>query len=314
MRRTGTIERIGVAEIESLFLRLYGWVFREQFVEDYGIDAYLELAGDSGPNGKLIALQIKTGQSYLRYNSENGITYYIDPKHYRYWTSYSLPVLILIYDEIKQICYWEVVNETKIESTATGYKISIPLSNTLSAEAKPLIEKIVEVPLSKIKFNNLVVHRSLMRSIWKNDKRIIVEIDEWINKSSGRGDFKFYLEDDGELEEIEEWNWQIFPGWDYPTLFTHLFPWADLSLDEDVYHYTDYEDYEEECGKWDSEDQKFYFFRSFEDWKMGRSQGGSGIRPYKNSAGEVDSYRLVLTLNKLGKSFLVVSEYIDESE
>jgi hypothetical protein len=34
-----------------------------------------------------------------------------------------------------------------------------------------------------------------------------------------------------------------------------------------------------------------------------------GIRPYNNAAGEVDYYRLELTLNELGRSFLVVNEF-----
>lgn len=38
------------------------------------------------------------------------------------------------------------------------------------------------------------------------------------------------------------------------------------------------------------------------------------MRPYANAAGEVDYWRLELTLNELGKAFLIVDRFAAEGE
>lgn len=57
--------RIGVAGTQLLFKRL-GWIFREQPIEDYGIDAHVEVVENNTPTGTLIALQIKSGKSWFK--------------------------------------------------------------------------------------------------------------------------------------------------------------------------------------------------------------------------------------------------------
>ncbi|MGD4244746.1 hypothetical protein QT682_22580, partial [Xanthomonas citri pv. citri] len=45
----------------------------------------------------------------------------------------------------------------------------------------------------------------------------------------------------------------------------------------------------------------------FDDWRAVLHPGR--IRPYANGGGEVDFYRLELSLNELGRSFLVVDSF-----
>lgn len=59
---------------------------------------------------------------------------------------------------------------------------------------------------------------------------------------------------------------------------------------------------------WDEDDQ--FFTASFEEWR--RSRVAEGIRPYANAAGEVDYFRIELTLNELGKAFLIVDKFATE--
>ena len=54
------IERLGVNAVEEAFLKM-GWLFREQPISDFGIDAHAEPTSDDWPTGQLIALQIKSG-------------------------------------------------------------------------------------------------------------------------------------------------------------------------------------------------------------------------------------------------------------
>ncbi|MHB8064874.1 MAG: DUF4365 domain-containing protein [Ruminiclostridium sp.] len=62
-------ERIGVSHVASIVHEKMGWIFREQPIADYGIDAQIEIANHECPTGKLIALQIKSGESY--FNGKN---------------------------------------------------------------------------------------------------------------------------------------------------------------------------------------------------------------------------------------------------
>lgn len=58
-------ERIGVYAIASIFEEM-GFVFREQPIEDYGIDAIIEERTTGYLSGKLIAVQIKSGESSFK--------------------------------------------------------------------------------------------------------------------------------------------------------------------------------------------------------------------------------------------------------
>jgi hypothetical protein len=57
---------VGVNAVEGVVLKEFGWLFREQAVSDYGIDAHVEeVDSDNKPTGKLVALQIKSGPSFF---------------------------------------------------------------------------------------------------------------------------------------------------------------------------------------------------------------------------------------------------------
>ena len=49
-----TTERKGINAVEKIFLDEFGWLFREQPVSDYGIDAQVEVVENNKPTGKLI--------------------------------------------------------------------------------------------------------------------------------------------------------------------------------------------------------------------------------------------------------------------
>src|SRR4051794_27941030 len=57
------VERLGVT-LAQLEFTTWGWVFREQPILDYGIDAHVEPKRDGVASGRPIAFQIKTGKSY----------------------------------------------------------------------------------------------------------------------------------------------------------------------------------------------------------------------------------------------------------
>jgi hypothetical protein len=68
-------DREGVNAVEGIFLRELGWIFREQTISDWGIDAHVEVTNRSEPTGRLLALQIKSGKSFFRRRGENFVFY-----------------------------------------------------------------------------------------------------------------------------------------------------------------------------------------------------------------------------------------------
>ena len=84
---------VGAAMVE---FSSWGWAFRSQHVKDYGIDAHTEpFDGLHQPSGRLLALQIKSGDSYFRDETDDGWWYWGENKHLRYWLGHVLPVLIM---------------------------------------------------------------------------------------------------------------------------------------------------------------------------------------------------------------------------
>lgn len=124
-QKTNRIERQGIGIVITAFESL-GFAFREQTESDYGIDAHIELIQKELPTGQLLALQIKSGESYLSETGSNNFVFRTDDKHVNYWLNHSLPVLICLCDIEKRKVYWQIVtNETAI-STGNGYKIIVP--------------------------------------------------------------------------------------------------------------------------------------------------------------------------------------------
>jgi tetratricopeptide (TPR) repeat protein len=138
------VERMGVAAADLEFSSL-GWAFRSQEVEDYGIDAHVEpFDGPNRPVGRLLALQIKSGDSYFRDETPGGWWYRGINRHLRYWLGHVLPVLIVVYHDKNRILYWQHVAEDRIEYTDSGWKIFIPRAQVVSADAAALLRAIAE--------------------------------------------------------------------------------------------------------------------------------------------------------------------------
>jgi len=103
----------------------------------------------------------------------------------------------------------------------------------------------------------------------------------------------------------QDW-FQYYVGYGVKELAETLFPWSIAIVDEEFYeeHEDQEEDLQEEMSRAAAEDNGVIY-----------SQPDSNdVYPYSESAGEVESYRLELKLNKLGKAFLVVSDYLSNNE
>jgi len=86
------------------------------------------------------------------------------------------------------------------------------------------------------------------------------------------------------------------------------FPWADFSIDQDAYEESEDEAYTEECGHYDKEDGQYYYHESREEWNSGRDSGV--LRPYEIASGELALWRLEMSLNDVGRSFLLMDKFL----
>lgn len=282
------------------------WVFREQPTEDFGIDAHVEVMHQNVATGKLLALQIKGGESWFAENVAGGWWFRLDPSHYDYWTRHSLPVVVILYDPRTQRCHWQLVTDVTVErGPQGGLKLLVPESNVLDASAMTALRRASSGAPYALRLRQLQLAKPWMQLLGRG-KRLIIDVEEWVNKTSGRGVIVLSIES-GDAERTELARWGVFLGMrPYEEALPPLFPWADLRVHEETYDMDEYEQYELDqstltltAGSFDR--------LPFDDWRAVLHPGR--IRPYANGGGEVDYYRLELSLNELGRSFLVVDSF-----
>jgi hypothetical protein len=111
-------EREGVLKI-ALSLNTYGYVFRETPNGDIGIDGQIEHVNYKGEaTGKIVATQIKSGNSYLVDKGDH-FAFYPQEKHRNYWAVFPLPVILFVF----------YPKDDRIYFTDVKYQLNIPKAN-----------------------------------------------------------------------------------------------------------------------------------------------------------------------------------------
>ncbi|MYV97576.1 DUF4365 domain-containing protein [Streptomyces sp. SID3343] len=309
MRRkfSAKVATIGVTRTKLAVEDELEWLFREQPTEDYGIDAHAEVVDGEDVRGRLLALQIKSGASWFKDTGPGGWWFRPDAEHVAYWLNHSLPVAVVLYHPETQRCHWQLVNRQTLQETSKGgWKLLVPEAQMLDASARKTLRKAAEGDPYELRIRELQLAKPWMELL-AGGKRLVVEMEEWVNKSSGRGDISLGVdtEDGKELEKLASWG--VFLGFaGYAEVVPKLFAWADAHVHPETYDGTEYLQYRADCCIWADEYEPFAEV-PFEEWKRGLDT--ERIRPYRNGGGEVDFYRLELTLNELGKAFLVVDRF-----
>lgn len=139
------IDRTGVQLVGEQFERA-GYIFREQPISDYGIDAQIEVVQDDNVTGELIAIQIKSGASWLKEESEEGFIFRGDNEHLHYWLDHSLPVIVVLCDVDNRLCYWQAITSANVVYTKKAWKINIPnyqrINPGMDVDLKRLVKKL----------------------------------------------------------------------------------------------------------------------------------------------------------------------------
>ncbi len=222
---------IGVAAVQQIIQKEFGWFFREQPYSDHGLDALIEELDSAGrPTGKLVALQIKSGASYFR-NRGDDYVYYATPRHFNYWVHHSLPCYVVLHNPANGMTLWQKVERHTATKTSKGWAITIPKTNVLNRSAKQFFEKEIAADAESIRRFNMAFDLDLMKKLL--DKEVYFEVNDWVNKSVNIRDIGVMFDETGKSEPdfmIRLWS----PA---PSLFsfmTRYFPWLDYEYAEEI--------------------------------------------------------------------------------
>ncbi|HET8859409.1 DUF4365 domain-containing protein [Marivirga sp.] len=285
-------ERIGVNATERIFLKDFGWIFRDQPISDMGIDAHVEITQDGNPTGKLISLQIKTGPSHFKIDDEK-LTYYGKLRHLEYWVNHSLPVILIGHLPETEETFWALVLSKNIVRTKKRWKIEISKTQILESKFKDDLSKIGEGTEEMIKKRKLFIDKPLM-DIIHNGGKVSVVFMEWLHKSLNRTSIKIIITQNGKESTEREWG-VAYAGYENKEVMKLIFPWAKASIDKDFYD----ENLDEDSMK------SMYNL----DWLYSQE-----FYPYQVQENEAADYRLELSLNKLGESFMTYIAFVENGE
>ena len=132
--KSAAVSDQGVAAVGVQINKL-GWVFRELAKRDLGIDAQVEVCDGELSTSKLIALQIKSGESFFKERTAGGVVFRDTPEHLEYFLEHSLPVLIVLYDPRSGRAHWQHVTEGTAHRTPKGWSLLIPDDQEIGADS-----------------------------------------------------------------------------------------------------------------------------------------------------------------------------------
>jgi hypothetical protein len=304
MTRFTKTERIGVNEVERIFLKS-GWIPRTISQTDVGIDMEVEICEDGDPTGQLIAVQIKTGESYFQEDNFGKIIYRGKNVHLKYWIKHSLPVILVLHNPKTQLTIWQRITPEEIIKTNQNWKIAIPKHQCLDENSVDELKKLNKLPIYFQRLQRLALHSKLISKINAGDF-LIIEIEEWVNKLSGKARITL-KEINYNDDEIILSDGYYFNFYGVESLQT-LYPWAKYEIDGDYYYDDEYDEFMNNFGVWDYEEKEYAGARvDFREYRENLPK----IRAISDGSGETQLYRLIINLNDLGLSFFNLNNYLD---
>lgn len=305
-------ERIGVHHVGEIAAR-NKWIFREQPIDDVGIDAYMELIEPTGKSKQLLALQIKCGPSWFKEKKDDCIIFRnIKKRQYDYWTMNSLPCIVVLYNPNDGMCVWQKLSFKTIERTkkgkGKGFFVKVPLTQVfLNDLSNRMLLSFTNLPQHITNYNFLLSQKKFMQII-QDGGEIKLHSTEWVNKSSGRGETELIVDDGKSIQKYSYPYW--FPYTPYTMVFPRLFPWANFSADEEFFEEEDKLFWRESHCYYDKDrDEWIVVGDTFEEYRR-------KLDPMRsiNHSGEVAEYMMKLSLNELGRSFLNVDKFVTQNQ
>ncbi|WP_339625410.1 DUF4365 domain-containing protein [uncultured Winogradskyella sp.] len=305
-KRYDPIQHIGVNATEKIFLKEFGWITRRILESDMGVDMEVEICVNNNPTGQLIGVQIKTGASYFKTDRFGDVIYRGSQTHLDYWLNHSLPIIIILHNPDDNSTIWQKITSETITNTSKGWKVEIPIKQTLNHKAITEISEMNKFPIYFQRLQRLGIHRKLIERIAKG-QQIVLEIEQWANKTAGHAHTKIIKvsEKDNEDKLLSEGGYVHFsPEQDVYTIF----PWAEFEIDEEHYNDYDSDEFYSNYGVWDPEEKVYAGTTiSWQEYVSGLPR----IRYMDTGGGEIYFYRLIFSLNDLGKAFITMNTYLE---
>ena len=140
-----------------------------------GIDGHMDIVLDNGDvTGQSIAMQIKTGATFLATRTNAGFVFHGETKHLNFYMNSPLPVIIILCDADSGTCYFEVFDPDKTERTVAGWKMIIPFAQKLGSESKAALLRLVGPQIDHI--SQLEQHWAFTK-LMSSMERILFAVD-----------------------------------------------------------------------------------------------------------------------------------------
>ena len=168
--------------------------------------------GEDQAYGRHRATKIKTGPSYVKKENDEGWWYALKENDLSYWLEHALPVVVIVCDPVAGSAYWQAVNDhTVVTRKRGGKKLFILREQELSECSKFELVRIAEGKPYELRVRKLKLSLPWMRLL-QSGRRILLEADEWVNKTSGHGDVQVVSVDGGDEDRVELGSWFITVG------------------------------------------------------------------------------------------------------
>lgn len=146
-RKFTPTERRGIVLTEELFLS-FPWIFRDQPVLDFGLDAEVEVCEGAQPTARLLKLQIKSGPSWFERRSADGWIFRDSVEHFEYWLRCTVPVIVVLCDPDNDVAYWVQIEPDAIKYAEKEASIVVPRDQRLSPDQADRLRDIAFAGLS----------------------------------------------------------------------------------------------------------------------------------------------------------------------
>lgn len=224
---TDTKSRLGVS-VTDHFFSSHDWLFREQPLHDWGIDAHVEPKSEGRPTGQLLALQIKTGKSWFASKNAQGVRHAISDWHLQYWLRHQLPVFIVLHDPDQKLTIWQKVDRHLVErSEDHNWFIRVPMSNLLDEKSLAFFKANLANDPTSIRRSHLALDLPLMTAVKRADTAYLTILEMNHKGLSMRGAW-LRFDDPHKMDAdivVERWH----PERGIHNYMARMFPWLDYS-------------------------------------------------------------------------------------
>jgi hypothetical protein len=219
-----------VNAVEAIVTQKMKWIWREQFVSDFGIDGQIEVVSNGKPIGKLFAVQVKSGVSYFS-GKKNSIPFYVDDDHLKYWDQHSLPTILVLHNPSENLTVWQWANLKAARATEKGWRIDVPRAKVFDVECKLELQDQVWSDDAIDLRRRFALDRKFMQEFDGRDA--YVTIDKWVNKSLQYREIRIYFDDPDKKSPDFEIPIMATSNYDIHDIVQHFLPWLEYEYMEE---------------------------------------------------------------------------------